>query len=132
MPEAPTVTSWLPNDYMLDGLACMLLDIINLRPQADSTPALKTLGLGALTYGNVMMGVNHYPAHEFSNFLQLRIYSLCYDCASHGARMPRLHMIAKGTPADAYGLAENLDIFNVYWLDAAPRMGKPVQPITGS
>jgi hypothetical protein len=117
---------------MLDGLASMLLDLINSRLQTDSTPALKTLGLGALTYGNVMMGVNHYSTHEFANFLQLRIYDLDYSCASHGARKPRLHMIAKGTPADAYGLAENLDIFNVYRLDAAPRMGKPVQSITGS
>lgn len=113
---------------MLDGLATMLLNIINLKVRVDSTPALRTLALGALTYGDVMIGVNHYPTHQFANFLQLRIYRVSYEHASHGARTPRLHMIAKGTPADAVGIAGNLDIFDVYWLEAAPQKSKRILP----
>lgn len=115
---------------MLDGLATMLLNIINLKARAESTPVLKTLALGALTYGDVMMGVSHYPTHQFANFLQLRIYRVNYERTSHGVRTPRLHMIAKGTPADAIGIAENLDIFDVYWLDAAPQKWKRIRPFS--
>lgn len=106
---------------MLDGLASMLLDKINTKARIDKPPTLKTLAIGTLTYANVMMGVNHYPTHEFANFLQLRIYRVDYSYTIEGVRTPRLHMIAKGTPADAVGIAENLDIFDVYWLDGAPQ-----------
>jgi len=129
LPDAPTVNTWLPTDYMLDGLAMMLLNIISLKARTDLPPVLKTVAIGALNYGHVMMGVNHYRTHPFANFLQLRIYRVSYDCASHGPRTPRLHMLAKGTPADALGAAENLEIFDVYWLDGAPRASKPAWPI---
>lgn len=99
----------------------MLLNIINSKARTDQLPTLKTLAIGALTYASVMMGVNHFPAHEFANFLQLRIYRVDHSYTFQGVRTPRLHMIAKGTPADAVGIAENLDIFDVYWLDGAPQ-----------
>lgn len=113
---------------MLDGLALMLLNITNIRARPDSSPVLKTLAIGALTYGNVRMGVNHYPLYRFANFLQLRIYRVEYNGPAPGHRSPRLHLVAKGTPADAVGIAENLDIFETYWLDAAPQKSNSRPP----
>lgn len=106
---------------MLEGLGTMLLDIITKKTRIDRTPVLKTLAIGASTYANVRMGVSHYAPNNVSTFLQLRIYHVNYDCRYQNSLSPKLHLIVRGTPADACGNAENLDIFTLYWLDGAPR-----------
>lgn len=99
----------------------MLLNIITKRTRVDRAPVLKTLAVGASTFGNVRMGMSHYTPNKVSTFLQLRIYHVNYDCRYQNSLSPKLHLIAKGTPADACGNADNLDIFTLYWLDSAPR-----------
>lgn len=106
---------------MIDGLATSLLNIIVKKPRTEQAPVLKTLAIGASTYGNVRMGMNHYTPTTVSTFLQLRIYHVNYDCRYRNSVSPKLHLIARGTPADARGDADNLDIFTLYWLDGFPR-----------
>lgn len=106
---------------MVEGLGAMLLNIITKGTRIDEPSALKTLAIGASTYGNVRMGASHYAPNNVSNFLQLRIYHVNYDCRYQNSLSPKLHLIARGTAADAWGNAENLDIFTLYWLDGAPR-----------
>jgi len=118
-PEAPIVKHWFPNDYVIEALVTLLVDVLKIKARRDRPRLLKTIGVGSHTYGNAVMGANHYPMHKAADFLQLRIYRVNYGHSSRGSNSPRPHLIAKGTPADAYGEAENLDIFNVYWLDAA-------------
>ena len=101
----------------------MLVDIV-LKDQGTRLPGLRTLGIGASTYGSMMMGMHCYSMHQAADFLQLRIYRIDYDIWSQGTKKPKPHLIAKGTPSDARGTAENLDLFDVYWLDAAPQMIK--------
>lgn len=67
------------------------------------------------------MGVNHYPMHKVADYLQLRVCRVGCDCASQGLASARPGLTAKGTPADACGVAENLDILTVHWLHGAPR-----------
>ena len=114
---ASTSKTWLPNDYMTEGLATMLLDIVAKNARIESAPALKTLAIGASTYGTIRVGMSHYTPNSTSTFLQLRIYHVNYDCRYRDSRSPKLHLIARGTPADAQGTAEYLDIFTLYWLD---------------
>ena len=102
----------------------MLVGIIALKDRGIRLPHLRTVAIGASTYGSMMMGVNSYPMHQTADFLQLRIYHIDYDVWSQGIKKPRPRLIAKGTPSDARGNAENLDLFSVYWLDAAPQKPK--------
>lgn len=111
--------TWLPNDYMIDGLASMLLDLVTKKARMEQAPALTTLAIGASTYGSARVGMGHYAPNSASTFLQLRIYHVNYDCRYRNSVSPKLHLIARGTPADAWGNAENLDIFTLYWLDGA-------------
>ncbi|CAD6593210.1 MAG: hypothetical protein ASARMPREDX12_006936 [Alectoria sarmentosa] len=121
LPAANATETWLPEEYMLEGLGTMLLNIITKKTRIDRVPVLKTLALGASTYSNVRMGVSHYPPSKASTFLPLRIYHVNYDCRYQNSLSPKLHLIARGTPADAWGNAENLDIFRLCWLDGAPQ-----------
>ena len=105
----------------MDGLATRLLNIISKKTSIKQAPVLKTLAIGASTYGNVRTGMNHYIPTTVSTFLQLRIYHVNYDCRYRNSVSPKLHLIARGTPADARGGADNLDIFTLYWLDGIPR-----------
>ena len=104
----------------MDGLATMFINIITKKAQIERAPALKTLAIGASTYGNVRVGMSHFTPCSASTFLQLRIYHVNYDCRYRSSLSPKLHPIARGTPADAWGNAENLDIFTLYWLDGVP------------
>ena len=117
-PVATTSNTWLPYDYMMEGLATMLLNIVT--KNARTTLALKTVAIGAPTYGSVMVGMNHYTPSSTSDFFQLRIYHVNYGCHYRDSLSPKLHLIARGTPADAWGNAENLNIFKLYWLDGVP------------
>ncbi len=117
LPKATKFRTWLPNDYMMEGLATMLINIATKNARSDQTLALKTIAIGASTYGNVMLGMNHYTPNIASTFLQLRIYHVNYDCRYRSSLSPKLHLIARGTSADACGNADNLDIFRPYWLD---------------
>ena len=105
----------------MEGLATMFLNIITNKTRVEQAPILRTIAIGASTYGNVRMGMNHYTPNSASTFLQLRIYHVNYDCRYRNALSPKLHLIARGTPADAWGNAEHLDIFTPYWLDGIPR-----------
>lgn len=105
---------------MMDGLATRLLGIISKKAPIKQAPVLKTLAIGASTYGNFRMGMNHFTPTTVSTFLQLRIYHVNYDCRYRNSVSPKLHLIARGTPADARGDADNLDIFTLYWLDGFP------------
>ena len=109
---------------MVIGLAEMLLGMITKNERIQQAQALKTLAIGASTYGNTKLGTSHYVPNSVSTFLQLRIYHVNYDCQYRNFRSPKLHLIARGTPADAWGDAENLDIFRLYWLDGVPRPEK--------
>ena len=102
----------------------MLLNIISKEASIKQAPVLKTLGIGASTYGNVRLGMDHYAPNTASTFLQLRIYNVNYDCRYRNSVSPKLHLIGRGTPADAWGDADNLDIFTLYWLDGS--LGKTV------
>ena len=126
LPVNEGTETWLPEEYKLEALGTMLLNIMTKKmTRIDGAPVLKTLALGASTFGNVRMGVSHFTPNSVSTFLQLRIYHVnydCnYDCRYQNSLSPKLHLIARGTPADAYGNADNLDIFSLYWLDGAPR-----------
>lgn len=107
----------LPNDYMVEGLATMLLNVIIKNMRTEQPLALKTVAIGASTYGAARVGMGHYTPNNTSSFLQLRIYHINYDCRYRDSLSPKLHLIARGTPAEAWGNAENLDIFKLYWLD---------------
>lgn len=102
---------------MVEGLATMFLSLVIKNARTEKELALKTLAIGASTYGNVRVGMGHYTPSSISTFLQLRIYHVNYDCRYRDSLLPKLHLIAKGTPADAWGDAEHLDIFTLYWLD---------------
>lgn len=106
----------LPN-YMVEGLATMLLNVIIKNMRTEQPLALKTVAIGASTYGAAQVGMGHYTPNNTSSFLQLRIYHINYDCRYRDSLSPKLHLIARGTAADALGNAENLDIFKLYWLD---------------
>ena len=120
LPVATTSKTWLPNDYMMEGLATMLLNIVTKNARTTQTLALRTVAIGAPTYGSVRVGMNHYTPSSTSDFFQLRIYHVNYGCQYRDSLSPKLHPIAKGTPADAWGNADNLNIFNLYWLDGVP------------
>lgn len=120
LPEAKTPKTWLPNDYMMEGLATMLLNIVTKNAQTAQALTLKTIAIGAPTYGSIRVGMNHYTPSSISDFLQLRIYHVNYGCQCRNSLSPKLHLIARGTPADACGNAENLNIFTLYWLDGVP------------
>ena len=120
MPSSPVDSSRLQIDYELERLSSLLIDITHANVKEGQRLTLKDLAIGALTYGHVMMGVNRYPMHKTSNCLQLRIYHIEHGYTPHGQKVLKPRLIAKGTPADAHGIAENLDIFDVYWLDGAP------------
>ena len=109
----------------MNGLATMLLNIISKEASIEEAPVLKTLGIGASTYGNVRLGMNNCAPNAASTFLQLRIYHVNYNSRYRNSVSPTLHLIGRGTPADAWGDADNLDIFTLYWLD-----GIPWDPIT--
>ena len=98
----------------------MLINIIANKTRIEQAPMLNTIAIGASTYGNVRVGMNHYTPNRASTFLQLRIYHVNYACRYRNFLSPKLHLIARGTPADAWGNAENLDIFTLYWLDGVP------------
>ncbi|KAF6228965.1 hypothetical protein HO133_007077 [Letharia lupina] len=121
LPAASTSRTWLPTDYMMEGLATMLLNIVTNKTRIEQGPVLKTLAIGASTYGSVRGAMSHYSPNSASTFLQLRIYHVNYDCRYRDLISPKLHLIARGTAADAWGNAENLDIFALYWLDGAPQ-----------
>lgn len=104
----------------MDGLATMLLNVVIKKSRVEQKPVLKTLAIGASTYGNVRVGTSHFTPNKASMFFQLRIYHVNYDCQYRNSLSPKLHLIARGTPADACGDAEHLDIFTMYWLDGAP------------
>lgn len=103
------------------GLAEMLLGIITKNARNPNAQVLKTLAIGASAYRDAKLGMSHYVPNSVSTFLQLRIYHVNYNCQYRNSLSPKLHLIAKGTPADAWGDAENLDIFSLYWLDGVPR-----------
>ncbi len=105
---------------MKEGLATMLLDITVNKTRIEQAPMLKTIAIGASTYGNFRVGMNHYSPNSDSTFLQLRIYHVNYDCQYQNSLSTKLHPIARGTLADARGNAEHLDIFTPYWLDGVP------------
>ena len=120
LPVATTSKTWLPNDYMMEGLATMLLNIVTKNARTTQALALKTVAIGAPTYGSVRVGMNHYTPSSTSDFYQLRIYHVNYGCQYRDSLSPKLHLIARATPADAWGNAENLNIFTLYWLDGVP------------
>ena len=120
LPAATTHKTWLPNDYMMEGLAAIFLNVVTKNARNAQAMALKTVAIGALTYGNVRVGMNHYTPSSTSEFFQLRIYHVSYGCHYRDSLSPKLHLIARGTPADASGNAENLNIFTLYWLDGVP------------
>ena len=95
----------------------MLLNIVTKNARTEQALALETLAIGASTYGSVRMGMSYCSPNRFSTFLQLRIYHVNYECRYRDSLSPKLHLIARGTPADAWGNADNLDIFSLYWLD---------------
>ncbi len=69
------------------------------------------------------MGTNRYPSHDAAEVIRLRIYQLQYGCPCEASSNPKvcLRLIATGSPADARGRAANLELFETYWLDAAPQ-----------
>ena len=121
LPATSTAIRWIADNYLLDSLASMMLDITRLDKSVTRSTSLKIVAIGALTYGNVHIGVNHFPEHRFANFLQLRIYRVVSELQDQIPPRPRLQLIAKGTLADAYGIIEDHDLFSMYWLDAAPQ-----------
>lgn len=80
----------------MEGLATMLLNIVTKKARIEQIPALKTLAIGASTYGNVRVGMGHYTPNSASTFLQLRIYHVNYDCRYRNFSSPKLHLIARG------------------------------------
>ena len=92
----------------------MLVNIITKNAQVEQALVLRTLAIGASTHGGVRMGMGHHAPNTASTFLQLRIYHVNYDCRYRNSLSPKLHLIARGTPADAWGNAESLDIFKIY------------------
>ena len=122
VPCATSAVSWLPNDFMYSALATSFLDKYTTeRPTARST-RLKTLALGATTYGNSCMGMYHFPDHDFADFLRLRIYNVEYmHHHTTDTWSPKPRLVAKGVPNDAIGYSKHLDLFEPYWLDAAPK-----------
>ena len=112
--------SCLPNDYLVEIAGTMLLDIITQDTKPEQAIPLKTLAIGAATYGNARIGGGYYTGNRVSDYLQLRIYHVNYDCRYRNPLSTSLQLIAKGTPADALGRAEYLDIFKLYWLDGVP------------
>ena len=98
----------------------MLLNIVTKNARTVQPLALKTVAIGAPTYGSVRVGMNHYTPSSASDFFQLRIYHVNYGCQYRDSLSPKLYLIARGTPADAGGNAENLNIFTLYWLDGVP------------
>ena len=105
----------------MEALATMLLKIIFKEASIKQAPVLKTLGIGASTYGNIRLGMNQYAPNAAATFLQLRIYDVNFDSRYRNSVSPKLHLIGRGTPANAWGDADNLDIFTLYWLDGFPQ-----------
>ena len=101
----------------MEGLGTMFINIITKHAQRKETQVLKTLAVGASTYGNVRMGESCGANRRASTFLQLRIYHVNYGCRYRNTVSPKLQLIARGTPANAWGDDENLEIFRLYWLD---------------
>ena len=122
LPAVPLTDHWIPVQYAVEGLASLLIDIIHKKAREGENSSLKILGIGALTYGSFMMGANYFPVHKTADFLQLRIFRVGFE-SSRGSSSSRPYLLAKGTPADACGYIEDLDIFKTYWLDAAPLKG---------
>lgn len=110
---------------MLYSLALMFLNNVCLR-YSPWPWVLSTIGIGSLTYGEVILDTNFYLSHDSAKFLHLRIYHVNYDCYYHNTLKPKLSLVAKVTTAEAQGNAEYLDIFDIYWLDAAPRRPKRI------
>ena len=96
------------------------MDVVRKKARKDRPLSLKTLAIGANTYGHVWMGISHFPQLKIMDYLQLRIYRVVYNHSPNGLSTTRPYLIGKGTAADAVGISENLDIFAIYWLDIYP------------
>lgn len=88
---------------------------------------LRTLAIGASTYGSIKMGMNCQPAHTIADYFRLRIYHIDHAWRLQGSVSPNVQLIAKGTPADAQGLVDHLEIFDTYWLDGAHQKPRPAE-----
>lgn len=110
---------------MLFGLVSMLFEIISGKASVDAGrkpsggPPLRALAIGASTYGNTKVGTYHYPCHKTADYLRLRIYHVEHGWQTQNAMLSKLHLIAKGTPADAEGFVDHPEIFDTYWLEGA-------------
>ena len=90
----------------------------------DSPKQLKTLGIGAATYGNLQLSTS-YRLEDAALFLLPRIYHLEYTpstgrVAAEDWRV-KAHLVADGNAEDAGGYADDHSIFKPYWLDGFVR-----------
>ena len=101
---------------MLSSLATSFMDTTILEPRNPPAPRkLRTIGLGAPTYADVMVGSNRSMS-KLQEYRQLRIYLVDYRTNVQGEVRSVLDPIAKGTVDEAIGFGSRLELFKRYWL----------------
>ncbi|KAL9628622.1 MAG: hypothetical protein Q9164_007200 [Protoblastenia rupestris] len=122
VPCATSAVSLLSNDFTYSALATSFLEKYTTERPTARSARLKTLALGATTYGNSYMGMYYFPDLDFADFFRLRIYNVEYlHHRTTDTWSPKPRLVAKGVPNDAIGYSKHLDVFEPYWLDAEPR-----------
>jgi len=121
MPEADSTKaarSWITLDDMYEALATKFAKTITKNVQTRRRLSIKTIGLGALTYADVKMGLNHLPSDPMRDYLRLRVYHIDArpNPQAPETLLPTLTQVVKG--ADNYDLDDrtNMRVFERYWL----------------
>ena len=125
LPEACIENTCLSNDVKLRGFVDAFLGDYVLWEPWEGKPQLRTLALGATTYGNTRIGTNHFTGNNLADYVRLRVYNVDYIYHHRtGKRTSSVDLVAKGFADDALGFCKHMDLLDVYWLDAGIREPK--------
>lgn len=83
--------SWLSLEDMYSNLATEFIDVIVKGLQPSQQLSIKVIALGALTYVDARLGINHLPDGNYNNirnFLRLRLYHVPLHRQSGGLVSP--------------------------------------------
>ena len=123
VPQFARPPTSLDIDFLFEAMGTRLAENLlrkRFNDGLESPSSLRTLGLGAATYGNARLGTYLYDDHIAASILRLRIFRIEYHQVQSRLStswVAKLHILAEGISADAEGYAPDLNLFHLYWLD---------------
>lgn len=118
MASSPSAQILLSTGSTLSALVeDLVLHLYRAQISSGSSPQLRIIGLGALTYRDIWHGSVVYGATRLDDMFRLRVWAIDYPKNARGMPTPLLTLVANAYPGNVgKDISEDMSIFEPYWL----------------